>query len=147
MTDRMTRRWLQAYFGRDRVVCCHEVRKSGIDDGADRIEVSDLLVLRLVDLGTLVLSPRKKVSRVRKRRHPAAVQEAGVPAAMIEMQMCAKHVIDALRRKSCRREVFEEWALAHAEHRGTARLGVSDTGIDHDPFSGGLYYECLDVRS
>src|SRR6516165_3969480 len=34
------------------------------------------------------------VSRLREGRHPATVAQYGVPTAMVDVQMCAEHIID-----------------------------------------------------
>jgi hypothetical protein len=51
---------------------------------------------------------KETVSRVRKRRHPATVEQPCMPSTMIDMKMRAHHVVHRLWRNSGCRQPFEK---------------------------------------
>src|SRR5260370_20470371 len=58
------------------------------------------------------------VFRIRKSRHPAAVAKHGVPAAMIDVQVCAKHIIDLVEAEPGVAESVEPRLLWEVHRRG-----------------------------
>jgi hypothetical protein len=75
-----------------------------------------------------------QVARPRKRRHPAARQEHGVPADMIHVLMRAQHGVDRLPRQSRRCRILQERPVQIVPRRyPPALLVVAQAGVQHDP--------------
>ena len=79
----------------------------------------------------LPLAPPEEVSRLGKGRYPFAIDQARVPAHVIEVQMRAQHIGDLLCRKAGAAQVLQEGALQVAEHVELPLPVVADAGVDH----------------
>src|SRR5262249_43696779 len=93
----------------------------------------------------------EQVAGLGKGRHPTAVHQAGVPADVIKMQVCAQYGVDAVWRETGRREVFQEGGLDVAEHvvfplsvRSDARVyhDVPPARAQHEGLEGDLHEPC-----
>jgi hypothetical protein len=88
----------------------------------------------------------KQVLRIGESGHPAAVNQHGIPADVIDMQVRAQHDVNAFALKTGRREVFKERTLQHIPSRvAAARLVVADTGVDDNALVLRLDDEGLDA--
>src|SRR5262245_6055649 len=76
----------------------------------------------------------EEIARVRESGQPLAVDQPGVPAHVVDVQVRAQHGIDRLGRKTGRRQIVKEAALPIIPSRYTALLFViAETGVDDDP--------------
>jgi hypothetical protein len=85
-------------------------RRPTLDHGQNTVFV-DSSVDTLLPRGTspmLAFCLKETVSRVRKRRHPATVEQPCMPSTMIDMKMRAHHVVHRLWRNSGCRQPFEK---------------------------------------
>src|SRR5882672_2711935 len=71
------------------------------------------------------------VLRIRKSRHPAAVAKHGVPAAMIDVQVCAKHIVDLIEGEPGVAESVEPRLLWKVPRRCIA-LVFARAGVPQD---------------
>jgi hypothetical protein len=80
-----------------------------------------------------VFALMEHVLRIWKSRHPAAVAKHGVPAAMIDVQVRAKHIIDLVEGKPGVAESVEPRLLGEVHRRCIAlvfaRAGVHQDGV------------------
>ena len=84
---------------------------------------SSVAVLRFVVV-VVPVAPfllRDQIARVRKRRHPASIDEHRVPADVIDMQMRAQHGVDRFARIAGRREIRQETTSADDSTLGMLR--------------------------
>ena len=81
----------------------------------------------------LPFPPGKKIGRIGKGRHPAAILQACIPADMIDVQVGAKDKIHVFERNTQGIEVFD---IGGALLMPVAEIGpvfmVADTGIDQN---------------
>ena len=71
------------------------------------------------------------VFRLREGRHPAAVHQARVPAAMVDMQVGAEDVVDILEAQPLGGEAVQP-GLLRKIHRRRVALVLAGAGIDQD---------------
>src|SRR4051812_5337097 len=127
-------------------VAGHQVCLAGIDDRPHRIhEHRRLGGLITVVAPMLVFVFPEYIPRVAESGHPSAVNEAGVPAHVIDMQVRAQHDVDAVRRKAGVAHGLEKrpFPVVPGRH-GAAFLVISEPGIDHDAQRRRLDYERVD---
>ena len=75
----------------------------------------------------IMLCFREHVFGVGKGRHPAAVAQTRIPAAMVGVKMRAKHVVDGLWGNPDRRQATEKRQVELIETRDRAYFSVSAT--------------------
>ena len=92
------------------------------------------------------LDAAEQVARVRKGRQPAAIDEARVPADVVDVQVRAQHRVDRLRREARGCHLVEKRTVQLIPHRDGARLVVADAGIDDDAPAFGLDHERVHRR-
>ena len=85
-----------------------------------------LVVLPMIEFGL-----NHHIPRVRKCRHPFAVDLLGIPTDMIDMQMGADHGVDGIRVVAEFFQVVDEGALHVGPRFECEILVVTDAGIDH----------------
>src|SRR5262249_46548148 len=92
------------------------------------------------------LAPADQVARVGEGRDPAAVEQARIPADVIDVQVGAEHEVDRLRPDAGLRETFEEPApVAAGKVRNEGPLlALTDAGIDQDRSARCMEHEGLD---
>src|SRR5262249_19613673 len=73
----------------------------------------------------------KDVFRLWKGRYPAAIAQHGIPAAVIDVQMRAEHVVDALERQPRGAEAIEPRLLGEVHGRRMSLI-LAGAGIDQD---------------
>ena len=115
-------------------------------DGRDEAALNDrqhaVLVAAVIGLRPLCgltgaqldLGLAHEIARIGKRRHPAAGDQARVPADVVGVEMGAEHDIDILGRAAGRSkmgDVMATGALVPVWPR-RSRLMFADTGIDQD---------------
>jgi hypothetical protein len=86
------------------------------------------------------------VSGIRKCRHPAAVDQPRVPAAMIGMEMGAANIVDRFRRYTGLRQPLEkrQVQLMEAWQRRSV-LVIAGTAIDQDRTMSGFQHPGMDA--
>ena len=78
-----------------------EVGLAGVGDRLHGIvEHGDLVRLVAVVAPVLIFGLAEHIAGVGEGRHPFAVDQFGVPADMVDMQMRAQHGVDAVGRQS-----------------------------------------------
>src|SRR5258707_3782994 len=82
-------------------------------------------------LPVLPFAPPEEVSRLAEGRTPFAVDEPGVPAHVIEVQMRAQHIGDLPGREAGTAQIFQEGVLHVAEHLELTLPVVTDASVDH----------------
>ena len=82
-----------------------------------------ILAALLHALPVLELAAGHDVARVGKRRHPASVGEAGIPADMVHVEMRADDVVDLLGRYTERGETPDPAAALLVEQPGAGYGG------------------------
>src|SRR5690606_23331018 len=77
-----------------------------------------------------ILALVEDVLRVRKRRNPPPVAQRGVPAGMIDVQMRAEHVVDALEADAEGEQLLAPSLLAGKVERWRVPLVLAGACID-----------------
>ncbi len=98
------------------------------------------LLRRLLPGGVFALV--EDVFRLREGRHPAAVHQPRVPAAMVDVQMGAEHVVDVLEAQPARVELVEPALLREVERRRVA-LVLAGAGVHQDRMMRRAHHEGL----
>ena len=78
----------------------------------------------------------------REGRHPAPVAQDRVPAAMIDVEMRAEHVVDVLELEAGGAKALEPGRLREVHRRGVA-LVLAGAGVDEDRVLGRAHDEGL----
>ena len=112
----------------------HQLEELGLDDWQNRVaDPGACFWLVFMSLGPeCELAVGKQVFRIRKRRHPASILKAGVPADVIHMQMSAHDIIDLIYMHASGSEAaLEAIAGHHVPKRACrTRLPVADAAIN-----------------
>ena len=87
---------------------------------------------------------RKQVFCVGERRYPAAVTEPGVPADVVDVHVCAQHVVDIFGCRPRRRQGLQPGPIAAMEEGPLAVLVVASAGVHQDGVMAGLEKKALD---
>src|SRR5262245_13954166 len=125
------------------VVDVDDYRTPRIDDRQHRIVERAVIDLAFALLAALafpvgVLALGEQVLGVGERRHPAAVDQLGVPADMVDMQMRAHHEIDRFGRTTAGAQALEKRCVEIAPAGVGALLVVAETSVDQDGVPGRL---------
>ena len=80
----------------------------------------------------LPLLTREQIASTGKRRQPAAVDPASIPADVVDMQMRAQHCIDGFWRKAGASQVLQERAVQMIPCRDLTLFVIAHAGIDDD---------------
>ena len=105
----------------------------------------DHLVVDLAEQVEFVLV--HQILRVRKRGHPLPVHLVRIPTHVVEMQVGAQHVVDAVRVVAGGLHVVQirRRQPAHDVER-VAVAAVADAGIDHDGRPGRVHDQGMDAQ-
>src|SRR3990167_32452 len=122
---------------------------AGLDDRQHRIVeravVHHALALRFaLVLPVRVLALGEEIARVGEGRHPAAVDELGVPADMIDMQMRAHHEVDRFGRAAAGAPPVHERRVELVPGRVVALLVVAEASVDQDRVLARLHHPGVD---
>jgi hypothetical protein len=148
MTGRVARARREPDLRTDPMVPLDEVGQAAIEDRPDAVGKDGQHVRSFrLRAPVLVLDPPEQVARAGEGRDPPAVDQHGVPADVIDVQVRAQHRIDGLARETGRGQVFEEPPLAIVPG-GDAPilLVVAEAGVDDDPPSRRLDDERVDAH-
>src|SRR5207244_7783986 len=104
-------RGLEPYSLVDRMTYIDQIDQAGLENRAHGVGHDDLRPTILALGPVLPFRTGYHIARPRKRRHPLLLDQSGVPANMIRMQMRADDGINTLRRIPRRSELREEWPL------------------------------------
>ena len=95
-----------------------------------------------------VLDPAHQVARVGEGRTPAPVDQHGVPADVVDVQVGAQHGVDRLARVAGGGKIGEERAVQVVPGRNAATLlVVAEAGVDHDAPRGGFDHQGVDAHA
>ena len=127
----------------------HQIDQARIEHRGHRItEHRDHVLAPLRPRPVLVLDAPHQVVCLRDRRHPPSVDQHGVPADMVHVQMGAQHGIDRLPRISGGREIVQERPPAVIPGLdATVLLVVAEAGIDDDAPRRCLHHEAVDAHA
>ena len=139
LAGRMAGQRHQLQPGPEFITVVHQLRPPRLQDGQHAVLETAQLQGIAVGPAALVLpvpqlEPADQVARVREGRDPAAVEQARIPADVIDVQVGAEHEVDRLRLDTGLGETFEEPALVTAvkvRNEGPL-LALADAGIDQD---------------
>ncbi len=134
MTRRVARGGLEPNLVVDAVVLGHQHRLACIEDGLDRV-LDDWPVLLLLDAPVVPLRLGKEVVGVLEGGHPAVIDQARVPAHVIDVQVGAHHLVHPLKGEAGGGEVVEKTPLHPVPSRIGALLAVADAGVHHQGFA------------
>ena len=145
MAGRMARRRSQPHRVVEREIVVDEERLAGLDDGL-AVEAPDIArrvvaaPRRLLPGGVFALV--EDVFGPREGRHPAPVAQDRVPAAVIDVEMRAEHVVDVLEPEAGGAKALEPGRLREVHRRGIA-LVLAGAGVDEDRVPGRAHDEGL----
>ena len=127
------------------IVVVHQQRLARLDDrqaviGPDVAGRLLALLRRLLPGGILPLV--EHILGVREGRHPAAVAQHRIPAAMVDVQVGAEHVVDRLEAQARRLELIEVALLREIHRRGIALI-LAGAGVDQDRVMRRAHHEGL----
>src|SRR5579871_6463568 len=119
----------------ERIVIVDQDSLAGLDDR--QTIVAEHRSRRILALFVLLFPDRifalvEDVFRIREGRHPAAIAQRRVPAAMIDMEMRAEHVIDLVESDPEREQLVAPALLAGEIERRRMSLVLAGTGVDED---------------
>src|SRR5262245_1295662 len=89
-----------------------------------------------------VLELVKHVFCLRESRDPPPVAEQSIPAAVVDVQVCAEYVVDILEPQPAGAETVQP-GLLWKVHRWRVALVLPSTGIHQNGTLGGTHYEGL----
>ena len=137
---------LEPHVVADAMVDGHQVGQAGFVDGGHR--VTEHVVAEEVGGGlpVLVLGPGEQVAGVGERRQPPAVDQTGVPADVVDVQVGADHLGDRFRRVARCGQVRKERQLQVVPVGAVAHLVVADAGVDRDAVIADVDHEALDAH-
>ena len=131
----------QGNLRRDAVVHLDQHGQPAVKNGLYRIGEDFLLFGIAFGAPVLVLAATDQVTRIREGGYPLAIDQPGVPAHVVHVQVRAHHGIHRFGRASCLRKAFEERCLQrHAAHQGT-RLVVAHAGVYHQCQPGRAHHQ------
>ena len=140
---------LQADLVADPVIGLDQVDQPRVPDRLHAVlEVGgrEVLLGRLVGGPVIIFGATDQVSGVRERRDPGAVDPHGIPAHVIDVQVSAKHGVDAGGVEARGLEVVEKGRLQVAPLRHVALPVVADAGVNDDPLRWRLHDERVDAH-
>ena len=130
------------------MIAFHQIHQSCLGDRSDRIlEYGDLRLALAPTSPVLELGAMHQVARLGKRRHPASVDQHGIPAHVVDVKMRAQHNIDALGRITGGGEILKECPLAKIPRRHVAiLLVVAEPRVDQNAARRRLDDERVDAQ-
>src|SRR4029450_351088 len=137
----MPRRGLEPYGFVDRMLYIDQVDQAGLENRAYGVGHDDLCPVIFALGPVLPFRTGYQIARPRKRRHPLPLDQSGVPANMIRMQMGADDGINTFRRISRLSQLREEWPLPFVPGGNAPFFGIPNARVHHNPLSGDLQHQ------
>ena len=122
------------------VIGLHQVGGTRGDDRSNGLGDVGVVGGAVVVLPSLPLHAPEEVARVRERHRPLAVDETGVPAGVVEVQMCAQDGVDVVDPITGASETVEEPVGGFGLDAST----FADARIDQDPAGAGVDHQPMD---
>src|SRR5712691_4989638 len=134
-------RGLEPYGLVDHMMCIDQVNQAGLENRAHGIGHDDLRPAILALGPVLPFRTGYQIARPWKRRYPLLLDQAGVPAHMIRMQMSADDGINTLRRISRFSELREEWPLSLVPGGDASFFVIANARVHQNAPVGDFHYQ------
>src|SRR3546814_19840070 len=106
------------------VIGVDEERQAGIEYGGDGVGHDGDRVAMIVCAKMLEFSLGEDISGIGKGRHPCSINEHGITAAMVKVQVRAEHVINAPERPASGPEAFQVEIVSTLGREKVRRYGL-----------------------
>src|SRR5262245_14643601 len=137
----MTRCGLKPYGLVNHMMYIDEVYQASLENRAYRVGHDGLRPVIFALGPVLPFQTGYQIARPWKRRHPLPIDQSGVPAKMIRMQMGADDGINTLRRISCLSQLCEEWPLSFVPGGDAPFFVIPNARVHHNPLIGDLQHQ------